>query len=101
MFVAIFETNTIRKETVIEKCIFPADLLERALDGLELPLDALERALHRRRRRRDRAGRRDGRAARAYLAKLANLVNVLQNLGGLVLGCIKTKFCKKILKYAF
>ena len=30
------------------------------------------------------------------LAKLANFGKILQIFGGLVLGCIKTKFCKKI-----
>ena len=32
----------------------------------------------------------------AKLAKSAKLANFLQIFGGLVLGCIKTKFCKKI-----
>ena len=34
--------------------------------------------------------------AEGELAKLANFCKILQNFGGLVLGCIKTKFCKKI-----
>ena len=33
--------------------------------------------------------------------KLAIFLQNLQIFGGLVLGCIKTKFCKKITKYAF
>ena len=36
------------------------------------------------------------RGSLAKLAKLANFAKFLQIFGGLVLGCIKTKFCKKM-----
>ena len=45
----------------------------------------------------DAGGARSSRRFNIFrLAKLGKLAKILQIFGGLVLGCIKTKFCKKI-----
>ena len=42
------------------------------------------------------------RSAPVRVSKIGKVRKILQIFGGLVLGCIKTKFCKKIIsKYAF